>query len=193
MKKQSFIIVIIISVLSFSCASIPSSTVTLTQEVINEADQMHQLNISLVNQLFEERKQVINAFITNQYTPKVIENYERLLPDSLDYKKALPKIMESIIPVINRKKDSLQLVLSTQQEEIITKLNNNYLTYSKATTALQHLINSAVKLKTAEQDALTSIKELTGAKVDTKKVETVMDSLLFKAGGDMSKLLKVVE
>ncbi len=174
-----------------SCATIPSSTVTLTQEVIKEADEMHQLNIVLVNQLFEERKQVINSFITNQYTPAIIANYEKLLPDSLDYKKQLPKIMKSIIPVINRKKDSLQDVLSTQQQQIITGLNANYLTYSKASTSLQNLINSAVKLKTAESDALSSIQSLTGDSVDVKKVENSIDSLLIKAGSGMEKLLEV--
>ncbi len=193
MKKQTLIIACIASILCFACASIPSSTVTLTQEVIKEADQMHQLNITLVNQLFEERKQVINSFITNQYTPEIIKNYENLLPDTLDYKKALPKIMESIIPVINRKKDSLQNVLSTQQEQIITSLNDNYLNYTKATTSLQNLINSAVKIKTAESDAISSIQNLTGDKLDIKKVESTIDSLILKVGGDMSKLLEVAK
>ena len=191
MKKQTIIIAFISSFLMLACATIPSSTVTLTQEVIKEADEMHQLNIMLVNQLFEERKQVINSFITNQYTPAIIANYEKLLPDSLDYKKQLPNIMKSIIPVINRKKDSLQDVLSAQQQQIITGLNTNYLTYSKATTSLQNLINSAVKLKTAESDALSSIQSLTGDSVDVKKVESSIDSLLIKVGNSMEKLLDV--
>lgn len=182
---------ILISLFFVGCVSIPQSTVTLTQEVIKEADQMHQLNIALVNQLFEERKQVINAFITNQYTPSLVKKYEALLPDSLDYKKELPNIMKSIIPVINRKKDSLQNVLSNQQEQIITNLNNNYQTYSEASMTLQSLINSAVKLKTAENDALASIQKLTGDKVDIKKIESSIDGLLNKAGNDMSKLLQV--
>ena len=193
MKKQTLIIGCLASLLCFACASIPSSTVTLTQEVIKEADEMHQLNITLVNQLFEERKHVINSFITNQYTPSIIKNYEKLLPDSLDYKAALPKIMESIIPVINRKKDSLQNVLSAEQERIITSLNDNYLNYTKATTSLQNLINSAVKIKTAESDAIASIQSLTGDKLDVKKVENTIDSLLIKVGGDMSKLLEVAK
>ncbi len=193
MKKQTIIIAFISSFLMLACATIPSSTVTLTQEVIKEADEMHQLNIVLVNQLFEERKQVINSFITNQYTPAIIANYEKLLPDSLDYKKQLPNIMKSIIPVINRKKDSLQDVLSAQQQQqqIITGLNTNYLTYCKATTSLQNLINSAVKLKTAESDALSSIQSLTGDSVDVKKVESSIDSLLIKVGNSMEKLLDV--
>lgn len=191
MKKISNLILVICSLLFVGCASIPPTTVTLTQEIVKEANEMHQLNIILVNQLFEERKQVINAFITNEYTPTIIKKYEALLPDSLDYKKALPNIMKSIIPVINRKKDSLQNVLSDQQQDIITSLNTNYVSYSKATIALQQLINSAVKLKKAENNALSSIQDLTGDSVDVKKVESTIDGLLIKAGTDMSKLLEV--
>lgn len=185
------ILYIICSLLFLGCASIPPTTVTLTQEVIKEAEEMHQLNIILVNQLFEERKQVINAFITNEYTPTIIKKYEALLPDSLDYKQELPNIMKSIIPVINRKKDSLQNALSTQQNNIITGLNTNFTSYNKATNALQHLINSAVKLKAAENDALASIQGLTGDSVDVKKVESTIDGLLIKTGTDMRKLLNV--
>ncbi|MFT5645399.1 MAG: hypothetical protein ACI976_000069 [Aureispira sp.] len=191
MKKQLLIIAFLSSLFVSSCASIPSSTVTLTQEVIKEADEMHQLNVVLVNRLFEERKQVINTFITTQYTPAVIANYEKLLPDSLDYKKELPNIIKSIIPVIDRKRDSLQSVLSAQQEQIITKLNSNYINYSEATTSLQNLINSIVKLKTIENEALSSIQSLTGNSVDVKKVENTIDSLLIKSGSIMGKLLDV--
>ncbi|MEH6537553.1 MAG: hypothetical protein V7719_14235 [Psychroserpens sp.] len=191
MKNRIYRLVLLNAILFVGCVSIPQSTATLTQEVIKEADEMHQLNIALINQLFEERKQVINSFITNQYTPTLVKKYESLLPDSLDYKEELPNIMKSIIPVINRKKDSLQNVLSEQQQQIISSLNNNYQTYSRATATLQNLINSAVKLKSAEQDALSSIQKLTGASVDVKKVERTIDGLLTKAGTDMSKLLQV--
>lgn len=179
------------SLFFLGCATIPPSTVTLTQEVIKEANAMHQLNIVLVNQLFEERKQVINAFITNQYTPAIIKKYEALLPEGLDYKEELPNIMKSIIPVINRKKDSLQNVLSTQQQQIITSLNTNYETYNSATVSLQNMINSAVKLKTQESNALSSIQSLTGGAVDVKKIESTIDNLLTKSGTDMGKLLEV--
>lgn len=191
MKNKIYIAIISTCLFLLGCASIPPATATLTQEVIKEAEGMHKLNIVLVNQLFEERKQVINAFITNQYTPAIIKKYEALLPEDLDYKEELPNIMKSIIPVINRKKDSLQNVLSTQQQQIIEKLSSNYETYNSATLSLQNLINSAVKLKTEESNALSSIQSLTGGSVDVKKIESTIDNLLRKSGTDMGKLLEV--
>ena len=44
-----------------ACASIPASTATLSQEVIAEANSMHQLNIALINKLFKERKDKIRG------------------------------------------------------------------------------------------------------------------------------------
>ena len=175
----------------FSCASLPNSTPTLSKNIIDEGDAMHQLNISLVNQLFTERRARLNNFITNKYTPAVIEKYQKLLPADVDYKKELPNIVKAIIPVINRKRDSLQDLLLNQQQKIVSGLNANFISYSKATASLQNLINSAVKVKNAEETALSEISQLTGNKLNFKQIESKIDSLLNKTGLGMSKLLKL--
>ena len=186
---------LLLSVFGFflSCASIPNSTVTLTKGVISEGDNMHKLNIALVNQLFNERRERLNSFITNKYTPAIIERYQKLLPETLDYKKELPNIVKSIIPVINRKKDSLQNLLNQQRQKIITSLNTNFISYTKATSSLQDLINSAVKLKTTEDNVMSAINNLTGDKLDLKKVSSSIDNMLHKSGEGMGKLLKIEE
>ena len=183
-----------VSILSFfllSCASIPSSTVTLTKEVIKEADNMHALNVSLINRLFDERKKKINLFFENRYTPTLLKKFEGLLPDSLDYKKELPNILNSIVPVINHKKDSLQSVLDSQRQDILNQLNANYSEYNKATTSLQNLINSVVKIKTTESEALSAIDQLTGDKINIKKVENTINQSINKTGNTLNKLITI--
>ena len=182
---------LVLTTLFLSCASIPGSTSKLTKSVIDEGDAMHQLNISLVNQLFNEKRARLNTFITNKYTPAIIKKYQTLLPQDVDYKKELPNIIEAIIPVINRKRDSLQDLLLNQQQKIISNLNTNFISYAKATSSLQNLINSAVKAKEAEENALESINQLTGNKLNFKQIESKLDSLLNKTGLGMGKLLKV--
>ncbi|WP_288955530.1 hypothetical protein [uncultured Polaribacter sp.] len=174
-----------------SCASLPNSTAKLSKSVIDEGDAMHQLNISLVNQLFTERRARLNNFITNKYTPAIIKKYQNLLPADVDYKKELPNIIEAIIPVINKKRDSLQDLLLNQQQKIISGLNTNFISYAKATSSLQNIINSAVKIKDAEESALSAINQLTGNKLNFKEIESKMDSLLNKTGLGMGKLLNV--
>lgn len=188
---MKYFYVSIFSFFLFSCASIPSSTVTLTKEVIKEADNMHQLNVSLVNRLFDERKEKINLFIENKYTPTLLKNFEGLLPDSLDYKKELPNILNSIVPIINRKKDSLQSVLDLQRQDILNQLNSNYSDYNKATTSLQNLINSVVKVKTTESDALSAIDQLTGDRINIKKVENTINQSIDKTGNTLNKLINI--
>lgn len=188
---MKYFYVSVFSFFLFSCASIPSSTVTLTKEVIKKADNMHQLNVSLVNKLFDERKEKINLFIENKYTPTLLKKFEGLLPDSLDYKKELPNILNSIVPIINRKKDSLQSVLDSQRQDILNQLNSNYSDYSKATTSLQNLINSAVKIKTTESDALSAINQLTGDKINIKKVENTINQSIDKTGNALNKLITI--
>lgn len=182
---------IIIATFFLSCVSLPNSTAKLTTSVIDDGDAMHQLNISLVNELFNERKKRLNSFITNTYTPAVIKKYQNLLPPDINYKEELPNIIEAIIPVINRKRDSLQDLLQQQQQKIVTGLNTNFISYTKATAALQNLINSAVKTKTAEENAMAEIDKLTGNKLNFKEIDSKLDSLLNKTGLGMGKLLQV--
>ncbi|NQY31051.1 MAG: hypothetical protein HRT69_16490 [Flavobacteriaceae bacterium] len=179
------------AVLLSSCASIPASTTTLTQEILKESSGMHTLNISLINQLYANRKEQINSFITNTYTPALLDNFSKNLPDSLDYKEELPNILKSIVPIINKKKDSMQSILDTEQGQLITQLNANYTNFSTAGVSLQNLIDSAVKLKTAEKSVMTSIQSLTNGSVNISNTVTELDSLLIHSGNSFSKLLEI--
>jgi len=174
-----------------SCASIPASTTTLTQEILKQADDMNTLNLSLINQLYATRKEQVNSFITNQYTPALLDNFSKNLPDSLDYKKELPNILTSIVPIINRKKDSIQTILDTEQAQLISQINTNYTAFNTAGASLQNLIDSAVKLKTEEKSVMTAVQNLTNGKVNVSEAETKLDSLLIQSGDTFSKLLEI--
>ena len=189
-KKTAVYVLALICVTS--CASIPASTSTLSKEVIQEADAMHQLNISLIDQLYAEREQRVNDFITYKYTPALLENYQKLLPDSLDYKTELPNILKSIVPVINKKRDSIQGVLDAEKQNIVKQLNANYATYTTSSAALQGLIDSAVKLKSSESDALTALENLTGVSPGTvTTIEAKLEKLLTDSGTTIEQLLQI--
>lgn len=187
MKIKSLFFIICTAVL-YSCASLPSASTTLTQEVISEANDMHTLNKSLVQRLFNEKKKQIRFFIEKTYTPAIIKKYETLLPDTINYKKELPNIIQSIIPVIMQKKDSLLTVVDTQEQKLLSQLDQSYNEYSKAASSLQNLINSAVKVKNTEESVLNAVNKLTGNKIDFKKIESNLDSILAKSSTFFSKL-----
>jgi hypothetical protein len=175
-----------------SCATIPASTSVLSKEIIKEAKGMHDLNTALINQLYAEREQRINDFITHQYTPAIIKNYEQLLPDSLDYKAALPNILQSILPVINKKRDSLQGILRSEQQNILRQLNANYSSYTNSTAALQGLIDSAVKLKSSESNALMALAGLTGVSPEAvSNIDSKLEKLLKESGTTVDQFLQI--
>lgn len=187
--KASSLIFIVIFMFS-ACATLPVSTKTLTKEVITEANDMHKLNIYLVNTLFEERMQRVDTFIKNKYMPKLISEYQQLLPDTLDYKKELPNIITSIIPIINQKKDSLERVLKNQRLQITNQLNTNFILYSKATISLQGIINSAIKLKVEDVNALNSIEKITGTTSLVEDIKSKEATFLNKTEKYLDTFLK---
>ena len=193
MKALRYLLIPLCILCLLSCAAIPSSTSKLTKEVISEADGMHQLNVSLVNQLFEEREQRINNFITYEYTPALLENFQKMLPDSVNYQEELPNILKSIVPVINKKRDSLQGIMSSQKTQILGELQSTYTTYTRSTSALQNLIDSAVKLDSAEKDALTAIENLTGVSPNTvQTISSTLDNLLIKSGTTVDEFTQLI-
>lgn len=143
-----------------SCASVPDSTSLLAEGVISKGVDMHKLNVELVKQLFEERKVQLNFFVRDKYTPSVINNYQKMIPDSTNYKKEFFNIVNSIIPIVNKKKDSLQSILDKQQQDILEKLDNDFTNYTQASLSLQNLIDSSIKIKKETNDALNAIKNL---------------------------------
>ncbi|WP_160131564.1 hypothetical protein [Kordia antarctica] len=185
------ILIMFVAVSITACASIPASTVTLSQEVISEADSMHKLNIALVNQLFDERKEKVNDFINNQYIPSFVKNFEAKIPAGVDIKTELPNILKSVMPVISRKRDSLQGLVDAQRTQVITSLNESYTNYQRASSTLQNLISSAVKLKQSETNTLAQIQSLAGTNINVGKIESHLDSLLVKTGSGFDKLLNV--
>jgi len=192
--KSIKILGIVLSILIIaSCASIPASTSKLTENVIDEANGMHKLNVSLVSQLFDERQQRINDFMAYQYTPALLKNIQKKLPDSVNYEEELPNILQSIVPVINEKRDSLQSILDTQEKNILDQLNTTYTAYSSSTGALQNLIDSAVKLKSAEKQALSAIEGITGISPGTvSNVEAKVNDLLLSSGANARQLLQII-
>jgi len=174
-----------------ACASIPASTATLSQEVIAEADAMHKLNIALVNQLFDERKDKVSAFINNEYIPTFVKNFEAKIPAGVDVRTELPNILKSVMPVISRKRDSLQNLLDVQRDKMVNSLNESYSNYQRATSTLQNLITSAVKLKQSEANTLAQIQRLTKTNINVGGIQNHLDSLLVKTGNGFNKLLNV--
>ncbi len=175
---QLFFLITLLS----SCAKIPVEAVDLTDAIIKEGDRMHTLNITLLNKMFKDKSDKIDDFIKTEYTPRFLENFMKKVPAGTDAKAELPNMLNAIVPEITSRRNQMQTTLEGQRIKLVTKLNDDYKTFSDAALALKKLIASAVKLNKEEHDLLNTIKGLTGIKLDFNQVESELDKFILKAG-----------
>lgn len=181
----------IISITLMSCARVPIQAVQLSDALKDEAERMHQLNLALIDKIFQEKTYLINEFITNEYTPAYLENFKSKLPANTDFKADFADMMQAIYPKINARKDSLTSVLNEQKAGIVNKLNLDYKAYSDAYSEMQNLLRSASKLNEQRADAFGQIKSLSGNRIDVENIDKALNKFITDAGsvGDKSVLL----
>ncbi len=165
-----------------SCAKIPTQSVELSKALKDEANRMHQLNIALVEYVFNEKKHMVNEFIANEYAPTFVQNFVRKLPPDTDVKREMPEIIAAINPRIDNRRDSLLSVLMMQRNTIIQQLNSDYKLFDNSFTALQNLLASASKLNTTRSSVYEDIKRLGGSKINLSAINTALDNFITGAG-----------
>lgn len=189
MKLQNWLIILLIS--AASCAKVPIQAVELSKSLKDESDRMHQMNLSLVEYVFNEKKHLVNEFIANEYSPAFIENFVKRLPPDTDIKKELPEIIAAINPRIDARRDSLNSVLQEQKMSILQQLNTDYKVYNEAFTAMQNLLASASKLNSSRASVYDDIKKLSGNRINLQGINNALDNFITGAGsvGEKTVLL----
>lgn len=172
----------------FSCAQLPIETLTLTDAVIEEGKRMHQLNLKLLNKMFEEKRADIDEFIENKYTPEYINNYQSLIPEDIDYETELSNIIGRIIPAINARRDSMQLALEEQRVKLANFLMEDYSSYIQASSHLRSLIESEIKLDNQKRIALQKAMDLTGRDLNLDEIEDSLDNFIISGGNVGEKI-----
>jgi hypothetical protein len=178
--KNLFLLLIVIAFAS--CAKIPVQTVALTDAIIDEGKRMHELNIAMLNSMFSEKREKIDMFIKDEYTPHFLEEFNSRIPAGTDYQKEFPGMIQSIIPQITSRRNEMQSALETQRVKLITKLNADYQVFEEAAVELGNLIESAARVNEERNKAFEQVKDLTNNKIDLNQINTEIDSFILKAG-----------
>jgi len=175
-------LVLVTGLMITSCAKIPVQSVELADQIYTEGERMHRLNIALVNRLFSEKREKIDEFIRLRYTPRVLDNFVAQVPVNTDVKKELPGMMNSIIPRINERRDSMQAVLEANRIKIIDQLNQDFQQYQAACKGLSSLLQSAADVGTERKKVLGQISALSGNTLDFEQLETTIDQFIVQTG-----------
>jgi len=174
-----------------SCAKIPVQAVDLSYALKDEGKRMHEMNLALVEYVFNEKKQLVNEFIQKEYSPALIENFKNILPPGTDVKKDLVEIMQAINPKIDERRDSLLQVLREQKNMITQKLNTDYQVYAEAFSAMQNLLTSASKLNRQREGVYENIKTLSNNRINLQGIDNALNQFIKGAGtvGEKTLLL----
>lgn len=173
---------IFLCILFASCARIPIQAVELSHALKDEGQRMHEMNIALVEYVFNEKRHLVNEFIANEYSPALVENFMRGLPPGTDVKKDFLEIMQAINPRINARRDSLLDVLQQQKITISQKLNIDYKVYGEAFAALENLLASASRLNQQRAGVYENIKTLSGNRLNLQGIDNAVNQFIKGAG-----------
>lgn len=182
MSMKTNVLIFVLGIILSSCAKVPISSINLMNTIQLEGKRMHELNTLFVNKMFDEKRNRIDTFIIKQYTPVLIENFVKKIPEGIDYKSNLPKIIASIIPKINARRDSMQNVLESNRIKIIDKLNTDYFEYDNACVQMTALLSSAVKLEDERKRAIGQLANISKNKIDFEKLGNTLDGFIQDAG-----------
>lgn len=173
---------LILCLFFISCARIPIQTVELSHALKDEGQRMHEMNLALVEYVFNEKKHLVNEFIANEYSPTLVENFMRGLPPGTDVKKDFLEIMQAINPRINARRDSLLDVLQEQKVTISQKLTTDYKVYGEAFTTMENLLASASRLNQQRVAVYENIKTLSGNRLNLQGIDNALNQFIKGAG-----------
>lgn len=165
-----------------SCAKIPVQSVTLSESISKEGQRMHELNIALLNSMYQEKRQKINDFIRNDYTPWFSNQIVQGITDSVDLKKDLPQILSKALPVLSAQIAEKQAALEASRAMLLDQLNADFLVYQSACNELTYLLKSAVKVNDARSKLFNRAAALTGKPINFDSLNLILDRFIADKG-----------
>ncbi len=170
-----------------------SFTENAAQYQLDEVKRMHQLNLALLNNMFKEKRESIDRFIKNEYTPKYLEEFKKRIPEGANVVEELPNILQAIMPEINSRRDMMQSAVENQRVKLVTKLQDDFKAYEDAALKLGKLLESSVKRDEEKQKFLSQVRELSNNKIDLNLVENLINDFILDSGDVSQNILKLNE
>ena len=166
----------------FSCAKIPVQSVTLSESISREAQRMHDLNIALLNSIYQEKRQRITDFIRNDYTPWFSHEIVQRITDSVNVRKDLPQILSKALPVLSAQIAEKQAALEASRSMLMDQLNADFLVYQSASNELTYLLKSAVKVNDANKKLFNRAAALSGKPIHFDSLNLILDRFIADKG-----------
>lgn len=189
MKYFKSILFIIIAVIT-GCATIPSESIKLSAELGDGIFKQHRAEIKLLNIYFElKRKELDNTLqksLSTYLAGLIVKEEITLTAEQLiDISKDILAYNEKS----NRAKENLEKV----RVDLISQIEENYLTLSKANSTITSLLQSAVSVKEATDKSIQLISTTSDGKIQIDKIFSEIDSFVKKGGYESEKIIELGE
>lgn len=191
-------IFILLAMFCCGCATIPVQSVPLADAVQAEGERMHRMNLVFLNRIFAAKRDEVEKFIREEYTPKVVDEFTTKVKKEFpatDFKAEFAELMTALMPQINKRRDSLVTALELQKEKIVEKLNADYKVFDNAAMQLQNLLQSSVKVSAEKQALFNQAKTLSNNRLDFTSIEAALNKFIHSAGNvgnNVSELNNVI-
>ncbi len=188
-KVKIFTLVLFISLLS-ACVTIPQESVDLSSQVGVGIKKQHQYQVDLVNLHFAIKRKSLDEAME-----KALNKYFEILTPSGTITLNRNQLGDVATDVMNlsSKNNAAKEELEKARVLIIKQLSKNYLTLNQANSSVTGLLQSAVTVKGARSEALQSLSNATGGKVDLDEVFKELDAFILKGGEEAGKTIKLVD
>jgi hypothetical protein len=150
-----------------------------------------EINLTLLNEIFNGKRGKIDDFIKTQYSPKFTSDFQKNIPADADIKSQLPNIINAITPKITERRDAMQNALEEQRIKLIAKLELDYKTFESAVMELRKLIVSTTKVNSEKEALFNKTRELSKGTIDLNAVENSIDRFI-NSGGDFGNELSTL-
>jgi hypothetical protein len=197
MKTITFFFTGLCLLLITSCTQLPVQSVSLMQQIKNEGQRMHALNLAYINLLFENKNAEVDSFMKKEYIPTFMSNVKTSISNPalrIDMNEKWPELFPKMIPIVNAVRDSLRTALVNNKNKLVGKLNADFDLYQQACDAQINLLSSASRLnKTKREIFNAAAAKLSGNKANLDSLEKKMDGILMNGNTIAQKILLLNE
>jgi hypothetical protein len=190
MRNLYLVVALVFLVGAGGCASVPPESVTLSSEVGAGIKKQHQAQVNLINLYFEAKRKDLDAAFQralNTYFSAIAPTGSVTLT-----KTQLDDVAKDAISLSLKNaqaKESLEKV----RIDLLSKLDENYLTLNQANSTVTGLLQSVVSTKEAANRSMQLISTTTGGRIQLDKVFEEIDSFVLRGGSEAGKAINLIE
>ena len=186
MKSLKAIAIFVILVTISACATVPQESVSLSSELGVGIKKQHEAQVNFLNLYFESKRKELDAALQRaigSYFSTIAPAGSVTLTSS-----QLDDVAKDVI-ALNKKNNAAQEALEKVRIDLVSKLEENYLTLNQANSTITGLLQSAVSVKEATNKSIQLVSSATGGKIKLDKVLSEIDSFVVKGGLEAGKTI----